>query len=219
MRSLFIQPTIFLCAAIIALAAIGCSNGDLSRSEAKKQLSKTVDMCDPCVMEEYSGHTFGVKLLQLGYLDRASLTLTPLGENALGKDSITRDPKQSYGWFSVAAFKKEIDEVTGIAVDQRDTGLAEVQFTYRIVPLFDVLRDDPRLAIAVLDQYGSNHLDRRGTVEEKDGKFIAYHTKGEANFKKYDDGWRVAHPIGYSNQLYLKIVPYGGLARSLMAQR
>ncbi len=204
---------------ILALTPIGCSTGDLSRSEAKKQLSKTVDMCDPCVLEEFSGHALGAKLFQLGYLDRASFTLTPLGENALGKDAITRGPQESYGWFSVAAFKKEIDEVTGITSGQRDSGVAEVQFTYRIVPLFDFLRDDPRLAMAILDQYGSNHLDRRGTVEEKDGKFVAYHTKGEANFKKYDDGWRVAHPIGYSNQLYLKIVPYGGLPRSLTAQR
>src|ERR1700739_1263362 len=155
MRQFFDKRTILFLATLFVLSSTGCSKGDLSRSEAKKELSKTVDMCNPCILEEFSGHALGAKLFQLGYLDRASFTLTPLGENALGKDAITRDPQESYGWFSVAAFKKEIDEVTGIPSGQRDSGVAEVQFTYRIVPLFDFLRDDPRLAMAVLDQYGS----------------------------------------------------------------
>jgi hypothetical protein len=33
---------------LLLLTTLGCSSGDLGRSETKKKLSKAVDMCNPC---------------------------------------------------------------------------------------------------------------------------------------------------------------------------
>ena len=214
MLRLLNRIAVYTLAQILMLFLLGCSTGDLSRSEAKKKLSQAIDMCNPCFMSEFAGYAFGTKLMQLGYLDH-TLQLTPQGQSVLGQNSITRDPIRRQGVFLLAAFKKEIDEVTGIAMGQPDSGTAQVQFTYRIVPLLDFLRDDPQMAIAVLGRYGSDHLDRIGTIEQKDGKFIAFHASGEAKFRKYDDGWRLEHHSIYGNKLLLRILLLGGLERSL----
>lgn len=209
---------LYVLAQVLILLLLGCSTGDLSRSDAKKKISQTLDMCNPCFLAEFGGYAFAAKLMQSGYLDH-NMQLTPQGRTVLGENSIIPDPSHVQGTFLVAAFKKEIDEVTGIALGQPDAGTAQVQFTYRIVPLLDFLRDDPPMAIAVLGRNGSEHLQRIGSIEQKDGKFIAFHASGEAKFRKYDDGWRLEHHSAYGNKLLLRILPLGGFDRSIAEGR
>jgi hypothetical protein len=201
---------------LLLLAIAGCSSGELSRSEAKRKLSKTVDMCNPCFILVEPGDPLRSRLIQLGYVDPSSLQATPLGKQILGGNAVSFDPHAGPGTFIIGAFKKEIDEVTGIATSQKNSEVAEVKFKYRIAPVFDLLRDDPEIALTTLRRHRFFDLDQMGTIEKDGNKWIGFHTTGVAKFKKYDDGWRIEHANDYSHKADLDITPIGGYDLSLL---
>jgi hypothetical protein len=165
-------------AVIIILNAIGCSAGDLSRSEAKKKLSQTTDMCDPCFLALSGAHPLAKRLILMTYVNPTTLQLTPLGRHELGETSILSTPLPPYANEAyIGAFKKEIEEVTGIAMRGQDT--AEVQFKYRIIPILGPVRD-AELALETLKINGFYDLSRVGTAEQSGGKLVAFHTTGTA---------------------------------------
>jgi hypothetical protein len=196
----------------ILLGAIACSTGDLGRSEAKKKLSKTLDMCNPCFLMADAHRGLGLKLIQLGYVDRSTLEITSVGQQALGGNAVAHNLDPSVGVYYVAAFKKEVEEVTGISMRQET---AEVQFNYQIIPLLNIVRDAPEDTLTTLNQSGFFNVRQMATVEEQGNKLIAIHTNGSARFKRYDDGWRVEHANDTSRRLDLNITMLGGLDRSV----
>jgi len=203
--------TVFL---VLGIAA--CSSGDLGRSEAKKKLSKTVAACDPCYVPLNLAEPMAQKLVQLGYLDSHTFQLTPLGQKILGENALLRDPVPGPRQIYVAAFKKEIDEVTGIAANTRRQGIVDVHFTDRVIPLSDFFRE-PQNGLEMLRLGGFarlNDLSSFGTVEQSNGKLVAFHTSGLAQFKKYDDGWRIELSRGMSPWSQLNTPKIGGFAES-----
>jgi hypothetical protein len=196
----------------LTLGLIACATGDLSRSEAKNKMSKTADMCNPCFLMADANRGLGLKLIQLGYVDRNTLEITFVGRQALGGNAVFHDLDPKVGVYYVAAFKKEIDEVTGISLRQE---IADVKFNYQIIPLLNIVRDAPEDTLTTLSQSGFFNVRQMATVEEQGNKLIAIHTNGSARFKRYDDGWRVEHANNTNRRLDLNITMLGGLDRSV----
>jgi hypothetical protein len=203
---------------LLLLAIAGCSSGDLGRSEAKKKLSKAVDMCNPCYVPISASLPISQKLFQSGYLDPANLQLTPLGVKTLGENAVLHGTVPGPGRVFFAAFKKEIDEVTGISPNPRHQGVVDAHFTYRIVPINDLLRESQvGLETLKLMEVGTlASLSAWGTVEQSDGKFIAYHASGTAQFIKYDDGWRIHRPMDGIPWIELDIHRLGGFPQAAL---
>jgi hypothetical protein len=202
----------------LLLAIAGCSSGDLGRSEAKKKLSKVVDMCNPCYVPISASLPISQKLFQSGYLDPETLQLTPLGLKTLGENAVLHGTVPGPHQVFFAAFKKEIDEVTGIAPNTRHPNLVDAHFTYRIIPINDLLHESQvGLETLKLMEVGTlASLSAWGTVEQSDGKFIAYHTSGTAQFVKYDDGWRIQRPMNGIPWIELDIHRLGGFPQAAL---
>jgi hypothetical protein len=206
--------TISISTLTILLMLTACSSGELGRSEAKKKLSKTPDMCNPCFIEVTPSDPLWAKLFQLGYVDPGILQLTSSGQKELGESALWQTPKGTRGVIVVGAFKKEVDEVTGIATNPQ--GLAEVKFTYRIVPILNPVRNS-ELGLQTLVKKGIYDLTTLGgTADQEDGKLISLHIPGKARFKKYDDGWRVERTNMFNQKLDLDIWNIGGLPESAL---
>ena len=197
----------------LTLGLIACATGDLSRSEAKNKMSKTADMCNPCFLMADANRGLGLKLIQLGYVDRNTLEITFVGRQALGGNAVFHDLDPKVGVYYVAAFKKEIDEVTGISMRQE---IADVKFDYQIVPVLGIVRDDPQNTLITLSQSGFYDVEQMAKVEQKGGKLVAIHATGSGRFKRYDDGWRVERTNNYGRRLDLNITSLGGLGRSVL---
>lgn len=197
---MYIPRRLLVLSVVFALNLTGCS-GDLGRWEAKHKIAHSESMCNPCFLRvsKIPTNRLTRQLILLGYLSPHSMQATELGRRVLGDHFLLHKGDPYLG-----AYKKEIDEVTGIGPSSWHAGGLNVQYTYRLIPVLDLTRD-PQIGIPILGNLRS--IQEIGTIIQSGGQFDYFSGTGAETFLKYDDGWRI-------DPLYSEVPILGGVAES-----